>query len=160
MEDYVDKFFKKLRSKKVIAVLVIIVIAIIGISQLLRASEDIYYRFFPRPKPELSDKQLKEQALELARDIAQYVADRKKNEPEIDYNDWEGSTERIISYSQETIDLYYVRYGPEVAMIREEFLKRGIKDEEFERLYEHPTNYIGLQMLTLRLAAMAAKLET
>lgn len=156
MKNHVDRFFEKLKNKKVIAVIIVIGIAIVSISKFWEAVDYIYYKFFSEAN--LTDQQLKEETLELARDIAEYVVDRRKNEPEIDYNDWEGSTDRYLSYSRETMDLYYVRFGSDVAMLREEFLIRGIKDEEFERLYAHPTNTIGLQMLSLRLAAMAARL--
>jgi len=156
MVDFEKKFKKKLKEKKAVAIILIAFGAIIGIATLWRSWDYIYYKFVA--KPGLRDLQLKDQTFELCRDLAQFVTDRRKNEPEIDFNDWEGSTQRSIEYSQESINLYYERFAPDVAILREEFLTRGMWNDEIERFYKHPTNYLGLQELTLKLAELAAKL--
>ncbi len=141
MTNYVDKFIKRLKSNKKNAVLIIIgiviMVIIITIYRFFEVVDDIYCTVFS--KSVLSDQQLKEQALEVSRSIADFALD--------------------ITYSSETMVSYYNRYAQRVVIFREEFLKRGIRDEEFEMLYKHPTNPKGLQRLSLRLVAMTTKLR-
>lgn len=106
----------------------------------------------------LSDDQLKKQAIELSQNISEFIRDRESGEPQIDTKDWDNSTQKSISYSTETRNLYFVRYGLKVTILREEFLKRGIKDEEFERLYEFPVGAHPFQEISLKLSTMANKL--
>jgi hypothetical protein len=53
---------------------------------------------------------------------------------------WEEQTNRMISYSTETMAEYTRRFSPQVIWLRNELAKRGVTDQELERFYEHPTN--------------------
>jgi len=109
------------------------------------------------PKPIVST--LKEQTETLYEDIMNFVKEREANEPQIDYNKWEESTNALIKYSQETMGLYDVKFGSRVVAIREEYVKLGIKSDRLDQFYEHPTNPLGIREVALGLAELAAKLK-
>jgi hypothetical protein len=106
----------------------------------------------------LSDAQLKIQALETARNIMTMVSERQSNEPPVDFNNWEASTQAMIRHGQETQNIYFREYAAKVAHLREEFLKRGLRDKDLDMFYEHPTNFIGLRILATKLGLLANKL--
>jgi hypothetical protein len=58
----------------------------------------------------------------------------------------------------ESNSFYHIKFDQRLADIKEEFSTRRIVDEEFEHFFENPTNYIGMELVSLRIAAMAAKL--
>ena len=160
LPDFVDQFFKSLRAHPWISLLLIIgLVLYTGITATAKVMKDweyIYYRIFPK-KGEIA--QVQADALKLSEDLSEFLRVRQLDEPQILYDDWENSTNRMIQYSQETMNLYYRDYAPRVADIRQEFIERGITDEEFDRLYEYPTNQLGLQALALKIVELSLTLE-
>lgn len=110
-------------------------------------------------KPKLTNATLKEQTITLYEDIVQFTGEREANRPQIEFDDWEESTENYTKYSQETMNLYHENFGPRVVETREEYLKRGITNDRVEQFYLHPTNPLGIHELAYGLAELASKIE-
>lgn len=111
-------------------------------------------------KPKLTKATLKERTITLFKDLMGFVSQRRDNEPQVDFDKWNESTNNLIRYSQETMNRYHADFGSRVVMIREEYLKRGITSDRVERFYTHPTNPLGIMELAYGLAELASKLET
>jgi hypothetical protein len=158
MTDYLKHFTNSLKKHKVIAVLVIAVIVVISLAQFLGAIATIWNFVFPSPKFKLTNAQLREQAMQLSNDINFFVQDRMENEPQIDYNNWQDSVNKLTQYSQASVTLYFVKYNQRLADVRQEFILRKITDTDFEQFYNLPTNYIGMQIVSQRLSIMIAQL--
>ncbi len=176
MNDPVNDILNYLKDFKWISYPVVIILIIIGIANFANALQDICdfakritARFENR---QLSDRDLKEQSLDLAKQLILLVNERQANDPLIDFQNWDKSwdeftknekwyeyTKRLIRYNQETNNIYFRDYAPKVAKLREEFLKRGLIDKKLDMFYERPTNYIGLQIVAFRLAGLANKLS-
>lgn len=109
-------------------------------------------------EPELTDSKLKEETITLFRDIMEFLRQREYNEPQIDFENWEESTNNLIEYSRETMNLYHENFGSRVAIIRQEYLKRGIKSDRLDQYYTHPTNPLGIKEVAYGLAELAGKL--
>ena len=87
---------------------------------------------------ELTDSKLKGETITLYKDVMEFLKQRENNEPQIDFDNWEESTNNLIKYSSEMMDLYHENFGSRVAIIRQEYLKRGIKSD---RLVSCQLNY-------------------
>jgi hypothetical protein len=109
-------------------------------------------------QPKMSNQQLKTQSTQLTNDIGLFIGERRTNEPQIDFDRWNETTDMMIKYSVQSVSLCHVKFDQRLADVWEEFLIRKIYDEEFERYYTQPTNYIGMEIVGQRLATMAAKL--
>jgi hypothetical protein len=138
--DYVKELLDRIKSIEWIGIIIIIGMTIIGIQTVWEKGEWIYYKFVA--KPNMSDEELTIEATQLVKDIANFIRERRLNEPKIDYENWDEYTDNLIKYSKETMDLYNSEYITRVAEIREEFKRRGITNENFEDYYEHPTNVL------------------
>lgn len=86
------------------------------------------------------------------------VNDRQLLEPRIDFNNFQESTNRMINYSQQTLNIYYKNYYGKVAALRDEFIKRNLKSKELNQFYKFPTNYIGLSQVGSSLSELTEKL--
>lgn len=142
----------------------IIIISIILSSFFTKFGEDLYQSIrnwvtsqFGTPK--LTNATLRQQTITLYEDIMGFLGEREANEPSIDFNNWEESTNNISRHYQETMNLYHENFGTRVVEIREEYLKRGITNEKVEMFYTHPTNPIGIHELAYGLAELASKIE-
>ena len=78
--------------------------------------------------------------------------DRKREE-------WEAKTQELIEYSSETMRIYRRRFGGKVTYLVKEARKSGYQDEELDRLYQHPTNRLGIEMLSDRIGALSLRME-
>ena len=109
-------------------------------------------------KARLTDTDLKKETLTLYMHIMIFLRERAKNDPEIDFDNWKESTNNLIQYSRETMNLYDEEFGPRIVFIRQEYLKRGIKSDRLDRFHEHPTNPLGIREIAYGLAELAGKL--
>lgn len=157
MTDYVKIIKEKIKSHKTLAIISFIFIVFLAFAQFLGAINTVGKFFFP-PISDIDDDILKEQAIILADDMLFFVEDRKNNQPKTDFDDWETSTQNLIEYNQQTRTLFAVRFNQRLAEIKEEFSIRNIIDEEFDQFYQQPTNYLIMEIVSLRLNAMAARL--
>ncbi len=115
-------------------------------------------RPFVADLPRMPAKELYSQAIDLSRQILDFVTDRQRNEPQIDFQNWDESTKRQIAYSTETNNLYFSRYSGKSVALRDEFSRHHLKNEELNRFIEHPTNYIGMRTVGMNLASLAHSL--
>ena len=106
-----------------------------------------------------SDQNLKDESKEIAQKIMELVESRQAGEPHVDFNDFQNTTNRMIRHSQETQNLYAKDYAGKVHALRDEFLKRSLQNEDLDRFYQHPTNYLGLKALAIGLAALSEQLK-
>ena len=157
MTDYIKTIKEKINSHKSLAIISLIVIVFLFLAQMLGAVTTFGNLLFP-PISDIDDNTLKEQAKTLADDIYFFVQDRRDNEPEIDFDDWETSIQNLSEYDNETKALFRVRFNQRLADIKEEFSIRKITDEKFEMHYQFPTNYIVIEIIGLSLNAMASQL--
>ena len=162
MNDPVIDLLLKLKGIKWIAYVIVFVLVVVGIANFTDAlrkiysfSKDVYTHYQKRT---LSDKQLKSQSISLAKDLMQFVIERQNNEPQIDFNDWDASTNAQIKYSTETQNIFYKDYAGKVSHLRDEFAKRGLKDKDLDMFYRNPTNYIGLRELASSIASLSEKI--
>ena len=107
----------------------------------------------------ISDQNLKDESKEIAQKIMELVESRQAGEPHVDFNDFQNTTNRMIRHSQETQNLYAKDYAGKVHALRDEFLKRSLQNEDLDRFYQHPTNYLGLKALAIGLAALSEQLK-
>jgi len=125
---------------------------------LYHSAKDWIISHFEAPK--LTNATLKAKTIALYKEIMHFLKEREANEPSIDFDRWEESTNNRTKYTQETMYLYHEKFGSRVVEIREEYLKLGITNEKVEQFYLHPTNPLGIKELAYGLAELASKLET
>ena len=87
----------------------------------------------------------------------------KMNKPNWDdarkHEEWEEKTRELIEYGSETIRIYRRRFAGKVTYLVKEARKFGYKDKELDSLYEHPTNRLGIEMLSDRMGALALRMK-
>lgn len=162
MNDPVIQILMQLKGIKWIAYLVVLVLIVIGVAnftdalrKIYRFSADIVAHFQNR---RLTDEQLKNGALDTAKGLVAFVTKRQAGDPNIDFENWNESTQAQIKYSQETQNIYYRDFAGKIGHYREEFIKRNLSDKDLNMFYEHPTNYIGMRTVAMKLAELAHKL--
>ena len=163
MNDPVIEILTQLKGIKWFAYLAVLTLIVIGIANFTDALRKIY-KFFTDISAHFQDRQLTDEqlntvALDTARALMEFVSERQAAEPNIDFENWNESTQAQIKYSQETQNIYYRDFGGKIGHYRNEFLKRGLSDKDINMFYEHPTNYIGMRTVAMKLAELAYKLE-
>ena len=153
----------QLTAIQLIAIAVVIVLAINGLATLLESlrkihgfARDVLAHFKGK---RMSDSELKTQAIGVAKRLMDFVQDRQAKEPAFKFETFEESSNALIKYSQETQNYYAREFAGQISNLRDELLKRKLQDRELDMFYQHPTNYIGLRMLAMQLAALAEKLR-
>lgn len=163
MSDPAQDILNRLKGFKPVAYLLVVVLIVIGIAKFGEAIRDIHSFYSDIRtsfrKKHFPDNELIKEARETARGLATFTIERQRAEPPIDFDNWQGSTRAMIRYASETQNLYARDYAGKVAHLREEFLKRNLKDKNLDQFVEHPTNYIGLRLLAGSLARLAEDLE-
>lgn len=117
-------------------------------------------RPFAADVPRMEVNALYSDAIEVSRQILDFVTDRQRNEPAIDFDNWDESTRKQMEYSTETNNQYTARFGGKTLALRDEFRRHHLMDKELDRFVEHPTNYIGMRTVGMRLAALAHSLPS
>jgi hypothetical protein len=115
--------------------------------------------FHAKPDSNLIKKQLMVNTDTLAKEIITFINKRRMNEPNTDSKHWDESIQIQIQYSKETMMIYKTKYYPRVLSCREDFLKRNLNDADLDRLYDQPTNPIGIELVANGLLHLAAKLR-
>ena len=155
-----DKALKSVKNQWIVVwiILALLLIQALGnVADTIQTLDDFRIRYFS-PKEISEEEELRNRALELSESILRFVHERRQNEPQTDFHNWNEYIEASSKYSQETQSIFYTNFSSEVIYLRNEFLKRGIKDEEFEMFYKRPTNPIGLEIVGSRLGALAYQL--
>ncbi len=105
---------------------------------------------------------LKNKALLLSKEILLFLGERQANEPESVVDrmlSWDRDFDKPIKYSQETMSIYSERFGARVNEMRNAFAREGLKDEQLDRFFEHPTNPTSIRIIGERIGALAEQLK-
>ena len=153
-KNYYDKLIHNLKDKKIIGILLIMFIVLIGFSTALNSIDNINKHF-----SKSSENLLTEKTFKLSNEILLFLKEREENEPNINFKNWENSTNEILFYSSETMNLYSVKFSSKVMLARDQFKEKGFTDSELDKFYEHPVNQIGIRIVGERLGLIANKLK-
>jgi hypothetical protein len=163
MSTSIQALIEQLTAIQWIMIVVLIVLAINGLATLLESLRKIYsfardvFAHFKGKR--MTDVELKTKTMSVAKSLIDFVQDRQAKEPAFKFETFEESSNLLIKYSQETQNSYAKEFAGQISNLRDELLKRKLQDRELDMFYQHPTNYIGLRMLAMRLAALAEKLH-
>ena len=75
------------------------------------------------------------------------------------HEEWEDQTQELIEYGSATMDIYRRRFASKVTHLVEEARKLGYQDKEIDSLYKHPTNRLGIEMLSDRMGALSLRMK-
>ncbi len=106
----------------------------------------------------LTDEQLKAQALDLSKALIQLSINSEHAEPAFDFSEFDRSAEHLLRHTEALQQAYDRDYATSVEAMRNEFFRRGIRDREFDLLYPHPTNSIGIRQIGIQLGEFATRL--
>ncbi|MFW6173104.1 MAG: hypothetical protein ACOC5T_05110 [Elusimicrobiota bacterium] len=113
-------------------------------------------RYFPEVY--LTDEQLKSQTIDFADELLQFCSDRQRNEPEINFSNWEQSAKVLIDYHRETRSLYLRHFASNASFYYEEFKRRWISDDELDHLVENAVNRLAMEKVAIKLSVLARHL--
>ncbi len=146
-----------------VGIIVVVVLAINGLATLLESLRsihsffrDIIAHFRGR---RMSDAELKSQSISVAKSLMDFVQERQENEPVFKFEAFEESSDALTKHSRETQNYYTKEFAGKISNLRDELLKRKLQDRDLDMFYQHPTNYIGLRTVAMRLAAFGEKLR-
>jgi len=162
MADRVADIITWLKSKRWIAIVIVIFLVMMAAADFTDSLRkigtfftDVITHFQNR---KLTDEELKKEARGTAKALIRFVEQRQAAEPAIDFDNWSEYTQANIRFSQQTMNLYYHEFAPKVLLYREEFMKRGLRNEDLDMFYGNPTNYLGMRALAVGLYDLANKL--
>ena len=102
---------------------------------------------------------LKHRSLALADDILRFLVVRQAGDPPLPRPEtFEADRDAMVNYFQETMALFSQRFGSKVIAIRNQLAKAGFTDPELDRLYDSPTNPLGIRAVGERIGALAEQL--
>lgn len=163
LKNYKDEWFTFLLNKKFIVIFIIMYICVSAlgnfIDSLEKIKDGILYVAVRFEKKEMTDDGLITQSRTLAKEMSQYIQKRNIDEPPVDFNRYNESAGKMISYSSETVGYYYSEFEPKVAQYRQEYLKRGLQNKDVNDLYANPTNPLGIQAIASGLNDLASQLQ-
>ena len=103
---------------------------------------------------------LKSRAFSLSSQIGHFLVDRRSNEPPLPKMDrWEEYTDKLISYSKDTVSQYSSQFAPQVTVIRNEFARKGLRDKELDKYYEYPKNPMEIRIIAEHIQALAEQIH-
>ncbi len=162
MNDPVIELLLQLKGIKWVAYLIVFVLVVVGIANFTDSLRKIYSFgkdiLVHYQKRTLTDNDLKNEGFAVAKNLMEFVIERQNSEPQINFTDWDKSTKAQMKFSTETQNIFFKDYAGKVAHLRDEFSKRDLKDENLDRFYQHPTNYIGLRELAASIATLSEKI--
>ena len=119
-----------------------------------------WHKLAKKPVPELPAVELATQAYDISQQVLNFLTDRERNEPQVDFENWDESTRSMLEYSTETRNLYSARFGAKVVFYRDELKKYGLSDELLNMLCTHATNSIVIRDGAIALGNLALKLSS
>ena len=104
---------------------------------------------------------LRKRALEASEALVETIDEREAGRPANDtvVTDHEYSHRRVTLHDEETQRIYARDHLPEIADLREQFAKRGIRNDALDRLYEDALNEGDLRTVSTALGEMAKELR-
>ena len=108
----------------------------------------------------------------VSADLADFVGERERYNPinrikmtkpnwddDRKHEEWEEQTQELIGYSSATMDIYRKRFASKVMHLVEEARKLGYQDKDLDSLYGHPTNRLGIEMLSDKMGALSLRMK-
>lgn len=104
---------------------------------------------------------LRKHALEVSEALVEFIDEREAGRPANDavVSDHEYPHRRVTLHDEETQRIYTRDYLPEIADLREQFARRGIRNDALDRIYENPQNEGDLRTVSTALGEMVKKLR-
>lgn len=138
MDDPIREFIFRLKGVKWIAYFVVgalIIIALANFTESLRKifsfSSDAYIYL---SRKNVTDEKLASDAIDMSKNILRFVIEREGNFPPNDSFDLQRNHEIQILYILDTQGLFDNNYAPRIAILRNEFLKRGLRDKDLDTI--------------------------
>lgn len=118
-------------------------------------------RLLGRGRHKMTRAGLRKRALERSEALVGFIDEREATRPANDtvLRDHEHPHRRVTLHDEETQRIYTRDYLPEIADLREQFVKRGIRNDALDRIYENPHNEGDLRTVSTALGEMVKKLR-
>lgn len=162
--NFLERNIAWIHSKKSLVAIIIVYFMMVGLGNFLDGlgkvinGIQITYAYIFEEK-QMTDEALVWESRNLSKEIITYLLERRQGEPVFSFDNFEESTQSTISYSQQTVGYYSSEFQPKVAKYREEFLKRGLINNELDSFYKNATNPIGVESVAFALNDLAASLD-
>jgi len=103
---------------------------------------------------------IKDRVEDLSTEINNFLTDRERNSPPLPTGvTTEADINNTYSYFKETINQYSIKFTPQVVAIRNELASKGLRDEQLDKYYEHPTNLNEIRIVAERINALAGRVR-
>lgn len=114
-----------------------------------------------RKRHKMTRAGLIKRALEASKALVETIDEREAGRPANDtvVTDHEYSHRRVTLHDEETQRIYARDHLPEIADLREQFARRGIRNDALDRLYEDALNEGDLRTVSTALGEMAKELR-
>ncbi len=126
-------------------------------------SSDLITASLPIPKEkehETPEQTLGRKCAILSKDMFTFLQEWGQKEPPSPKREtWSEDVDKSIRLSQERMLDYSRNFGGRVISLHDQLAELGIRDNEIDRTYEHPTNPIGVKILAERFGAIAEKIK-
>lgn len=135
----------------------VILLAIIG----LLLSMLLLRLFLGRGRHKMTKAGLRKRALKESEALMVFVNEREQSRPANDavVRNHEYSHRRVTLHDEETQRIYARDHLPEINALREQFAKRGIRNDALDRIYENAQNEGDLRTVSTALGEMANRLR-
>ena len=112
---------------------------------------------FKRSRHKMTRAGLRKHAFEESEALINFINEREASRPANDsvVRDHEHLHRRVTLHDEETQILYARDYLPEIADLREQFAKRGIRSDVLDRVYEDVQNEGDLRTVSTALVEMS-----
>jgi hypothetical protein len=107
----------------------------------------------------LSERQLRAEATSLSAELITFADERQKRMPSAEAKDWDMYTKGVARVAEEACADYAQRYAARVALLRQEFARRGLSDATFESFYANPKDPLAVRTVGERLSVLAEQLH-
>ena len=114
-----------------------------------------------RERHKMTRAGLRKRALEASEALVESINEREADRPAHDtvVTDHEYPHRRVTLYDEETQRIYTQDHLPEIADLREQFARRGIRSDALDRVYEDALNEGDLRTVSTALGEMAKQLR-
>ena len=116
----------------------------------------LYDRFVM--KPDLTNEELRTQTLNFVNELFRFCQSRHQNEPQVDFDNWEQSTNAMTNYGNETRQLYLGDFASRASYLYKEFKKKGLEDKNIAHSVENAVNRLVMESIAVKLGTLARQL--
>lgn len=106
----------------------------------------------------LSTRQLRADATSLSAELIRFADERQKQMPSPEPKDWDAYTRGVARVAAATQSDYAQRYAARVALLRREFVRRGLTDGTLDFFYSDPKDPPAVRTVGERLSLLAEQL--